>query len=271
MAGVVIPQDRGASLSDHEAVFSSSHKGSSDETAADASADQLLASLGYAQEMVRNRSTLQVAFMSFVLAAIPYGLSTTMYYPLAGGGPANIIWGWIAVSCIIMCVAASLGEITSVYPTAGGVYYQTFQLAPPSWRRVASWICGWLYVVGNVTITLAVNFGTALFIVACIDVFESSPGVSVFPGETYQIFLIFLGLTLLCNAISAYGDRWLPILDVRLGPVSAFGCSRDKKDASTKYQPCRTLPPLPDSPSLEQTTKSKETLFSEANDLSLDV
>lgn len=261
MAGVVIPQDRGASLSDHEAaIFSSSHKGSSDETAADASADQLLASLGYAQEMTRNRSTLQVAFMSFVLAAIPYGLSTTMYYPLAGGGPANIVWGWVAVSCIIMCVAASLGEITSVYPTAGGVYYQTFQLAPPSWRRVASWICGWLYVVGNVTITLAVNFGTALFIVACIDVFESSPGVSVFPGETYQIFLIFLGLTLLCNAISAYGDRWLPILDVRLGPVSALA-ARVTKRCLDKIPPCRTLPPLPDSPSLEQKTKSIETFF----------
>lgn len=218
MAGVVIPQDRGASLSDQEAAMgpTSSTKKTSTEGSGDASADQLLEALGYAPEMVRNRSTLQVAFMSFVLAAIPYGLSTTMYYPLAGGGPANIIWGWVAVSCIIMCVAASLGEITSVYPTAGGVYYQTFQLAPPAWRRVASWICGWLYVVGNVTITLAVNFGTALFLVACLNVFESEPGVSIFPGEVWQIFLIFLALTLLCNAISAFGDKWLPWIDVRL-------------------------------------------------------
>ena len=26
-------------------------------------------------------------------------------------------------------------------------------LAPANWRRVASWTCGWLYVVGNITIT----------------------------------------------------------------------------------------------------------------------
>lgn len=84
------------------------------------SADQLLEHLGYKPELQRNRSTLQVAFMSFVLASIPYGLATTLFYPLNGGGPVNIIWGWVAVSCIIVCVAASLGEITSVYPTAGG-------------------------------------------------------------------------------------------------------------------------------------------------------
>lgn len=87
------------------------------------SADQLLENLGYKPELSRNRSTLQVAFMSFVLASIPYGLATTLYYPLVGGGPVNVLWGWVAVSIIIVCVAASLGEITSVYPTAGGTYH----------------------------------------------------------------------------------------------------------------------------------------------------
>lgn len=221
MSGVVVPQDHGANFGDREAKLGGLASKNSFDTPSQpsqevVSADQLLESLGYAPEMARNRSTLQVAFMSFVLAAIPYGLSTTMYYPLAGGGPANIIWGWIGVSCIILCVAASLGEITSVYPTAGGVYYQTFMLSPPAYRRVASWICGWLYVVGNVTITLAVNFGTALFLVACIDVFETESGEGIFAGETWQIFLIFLAITLLCNAVSGFGDKWLPILDVRL-------------------------------------------------------
>ncbi|KAG7420058.1 amino acid/polyamine transporter I [Fusarium sp. MPI-SDFR-AT-0072] len=176
-------------------------------------ADQLLENLGYKAELSRNRSTFQVAFMSFVLASIPYGLATTLVYPLIGGGPVNVIWGWLAVSLIIVCVACSLGEITSVYPTAGGVYYQAFMLSPPRWRRIASWICGWLYIVGNITITLAVNFGTALFIVGCVNVFEKSPGVGVMSGEPYQVFLVFLGLTLLCNAVSALGNKWLPWID----------------------------------------------------------
>ncbi|KAK6538847.1 hypothetical protein TWF694_010410 [Orbilia ellipsospora] len=178
-----------------------------------ASADNLLEALGFQPELTRNRSTWQVAFMSFVLASIPYGLATTLYYPIIGGGPVTIIWGWLGVSLIIICVAISLGEITSVYPTAGGVYYQTFMLSPAWCRRVAAWVCGWAYVAGNITITLAVNFGTTLFFVACVNVFESEPGVGVFQAEKYQVFLIFLAITLLTNSISSLGNRWLPILD----------------------------------------------------------
>ncbi|KAL8902124.1 MAG: hypothetical protein Q9207_004873 [Kuettlingeria erythrocarpa] len=177
------------------------------------SADDLLEAMGYKSELLRSRSTLQVAFMSFVLASIPYGLATTLYYPIVGGGPVDIIWGWLAVSLIILCVAASLGEITSVYPTSGGVYYQTFMLAAPSYRLIMSWICGWAFVVGNITITLAVNFGTTLFFVACINVFETEPEVGIFAAEPYQIYLIFFAVTLLCNAVAALGNKWLPWLD----------------------------------------------------------
>ncbi len=180
-------------------------------------ADNLLSAMGYKSELVRSRSTLQVAFMSFVLASVPYGLATTLYYPIVGGGPANIIWGWLAVSLIIMCVAASLGEITSVYPTAGGVYYQTFMITPPAYRKIASWVCGWCFVVGNITITLSVQFATALFFVACINVFQTGDPqnpVGILAGSAWQVYLIFLAITLFCNAVAALGNRWLPWLDV---------------------------------------------------------
>lgn len=77
-------------------------------------ADELLEALGYTSELTRSRSTWAVTFMSFILAAVPYGLSTTLYYPLTGGGPTTVIWGWVAVCALMMCVAISLGEITSV-------------------------------------------------------------------------------------------------------------------------------------------------------------
>ncbi|KAI0968614.1 amino acid/polyamine transporter I [Xylaria arbuscula] len=176
-------------------------------------ADQVLTSLGYKPELLRTRSTFQVAFMSFVLASVPYGLATTLYYPIVCGGPVDIIWGWVGVSLIIICVACSLGEITSVYPTAGGVYYQAFMLAPMSYRRLSAWICGWLYVVGNITITLSVNFATALFLVASVNVFQTADGEAVLEGSAYQVFLIFLGITIICNLVCSLCNKWLPILD----------------------------------------------------------
>jgi hypothetical protein len=38
--------------------------------------------------------------------------------------------------------------------------------------------------------------------------------VGVFQAETYQVFLIFLAITLFCNLVSSLGNRWLPMLDV---------------------------------------------------------
>lgn len=113
-----------------------------------------LAGLGNVSELERSLSTWQVAFMSCVLASVTYGLATTLVYPLYGGGPTGIIWGWVAVCLIMTCVAASLGEITSVFPTAGGVYYQTFMVSPVEYRRLLAWICGWAYRLGNITIKL---------------------------------------------------------------------------------------------------------------------
>ncbi|KAK7409139.1 hypothetical protein QQX98_008689 [Neonectria punicea] len=151
-------------------------------------ADHALHSLGYKPQLARNRSTLQVAFMSFVLASVPYGLATMLYYPILGGGPVNIIWG---------------------------VDYQSFALAPTSWRCVASWVCGWLYTVGTISITLSVNSGTAQLFVSCVNVFESEPGVGIFEATDYQLYLVFFAITLLCNVTSSVGNRWLPLLDVR--------------------------------------------------------
>jgi amino acid permease len=177
-------------------------------------ADDMLDILGYQAELVRSRSTFQVAFMSFVLASVPYGLATTLLYPIAGGGPVAVIWGWTLVCAIILCLAVSLGEITAVYPTAGGVYYQTFMLSPPRYQKITAWICGWSYALGNITITLSVNFGTTLFLVGCINIFQDSEGNGIFAPETYQYYLIFFAITLLCNAISALGNKYLPLLDV---------------------------------------------------------
>jgi amino acid transporter len=59
---------------------------------------------------------------------------------------------------IYICVAISLGEIASRYPVSGGLYYWSFQLSPARFAPLVSYIVGWISVVGNITVTLAVNF-----------------------------------------------------------------------------------------------------------------
>jgi amino acid transporter len=73
------------------------------------------------------------------------------------------------MSLIYVCVATSLGEIASKYPVSGGVYYWSFMLSPPKYAPLVSWIVGWLSVIGNVVVTLSVNFATTQLILSSVN------------------------------------------------------------------------------------------------------
>ncbi len=69
---------------------------------------------------------------------------TALYVGIIGGGPLTLIWGAVLVTFFQWCVAFSLGELASRWPTSAGAYYWTFQLAPKRLRTVLSYVNGWM-------------------------------------------------------------------------------------------------------------------------------
>ncbi|KAG1744623.1 amino acid transporter [Suillus paluster] len=122
----------------------------------DAVARTGLEKLGYKQEMTRKLNVSQQ--VTLAIMAVPYGLAAPIATSLVAGGPVVIIWGWILVSVLTQTLALSLAEICSKYPTSAGAYYWCYRLASPRTRLLASWINGWLTVVGVWTIALSVTF-----------------------------------------------------------------------------------------------------------------
>lgn len=110
--------------------------------------------LGYKPELQRNRSLWTLLFQSLAIAAIPYGEGAPLISAIYGGGQLSIFLGWIVVLLLDECVALSLGELASRYPTSGGPSYWAFQVAP-KWKTVLAYITGWVFMIGNWTITLS--------------------------------------------------------------------------------------------------------------------
>lgn len=86
--------------------------------------------LGYRQELSRNRSMFTLLFQSLAIAAIPYGEGSPMISAIYGGGQLSLFLGWILILILDQCIAVSLGELASRYPTSGGPSYWSFQVAP---------------------------------------------------------------------------------------------------------------------------------------------
>lgn len=164
--------------------------------------------VGYTPELPSRLSMLSVLGLSFAIMAVPYGLSTTFYITLANGQSVTIIWGWVLVSLISLCIAASLAEICAVYPTAGGVYHWSAILCTPKYAAVVSFIDGWMTLVGNWTVTLSINFGGAQLILSAISIFDEN-----YAATPWQTVLCFWCVTLICAAVNAFFPRYLDLFN----------------------------------------------------------
>jgi amino acid permease (GABA permease) len=174
----------------------------------DNAADADLAKMGYESRLPRSLSMLSILGLSFAIMAVPYGFSTTLYYSLTNGESVTVLWGWVLVSIISLCIAASLAEICAVYPTAGGVYYWSAQLSTKEWAPIVSWIDGWLNLVGNWTVTLSINFGGAQLILSAITLWKED-----FVPNAWQTVLMFWATMVVCFLINAFGSAYLDFIN----------------------------------------------------------
>ncbi|PNT73590.1 hypothetical protein BRADI_2g60597v3 [Brachypodium distachyon] len=92
------------------------------------------------------------------------GVTTTYNAGLRYGGPASMTLGWLVVAFFNGCVALSMAEICSAYPTSGGLYYWSAKLAGNDWAPLASWVTGWFNIVGQWAATTSTDFSLAQLI-----------------------------------------------------------------------------------------------------------
>jgi amino acid transporter len=151
--------------------------------------------LGYKPELHRNRSLTTLLFQSLAIAAIPFGEGSPLISAIYGGGQLSLFLGWILIMILNSCIGVSLGELASRYPTSGGPSYWSFQVAPRG-KVLLAFITGWIWLIGNWTITLSVNFGFASLISACISMVRNSINAPFcLPGQSRSTmkFWMFVG------------------------------------------------------------------------------
>src|SRR5436190_21606752 len=119
---------------------------------------QVLHKLGYAQELARRMSGFSNFAISFSIICILAGGITSFPLAMATGSGFEATIGWIIGGLFALVVAASLGQIGSAYPTAGGLYHWSSILGGRGW----GWVTAWLNMLGLIFVVASVNFGVFL-------------------------------------------------------------------------------------------------------------
>ena len=122
-----------------------------------------LARLGYKPELARPLTWFGNFAFPFTIINLVAGVFTGFGISMGAGGPRVQTWGWIAVSLLILTVAAAMGELAAKWPISGGPYFWAYYLARRH-QRAAAWFTGWLNFAGQVAGTAATDFAAAGFI-----------------------------------------------------------------------------------------------------------
>ena len=115
--------------------------------------------LGYAQQLFREMGGFSNFAISFSIISILTGAMLLYGYGLKFAGPIINTVGWPVISLFTLAIAASMAEIASSYPTAGGLYFWASKLGGVSW----GWWTAWMNMIGQITITAGINIGAAIY------------------------------------------------------------------------------------------------------------
>ncbi len=116
--------------------------------------------LGYAQELYRSMGGFSNFAISFSIISILTGAIILFNYGLALGGPASVGIGWPLVTVFTLMIAATMSEIASAYPTAGGLYYWASRMRNKDW----GWWTAWLNLGGQISIVAGINYSAAYYL-----------------------------------------------------------------------------------------------------------
>ncbi len=119
----------------------------------------VLHAMGYAQELERRMSSFSNFAVSFSIICILSGGINSLAQATSGAGGAAIGIGW-PLGCFVSAVfAIAMAQISSAYPTAGGLYHWGSILG----NRFTGWLTAWFNLLGLVTVLGAINVGTYYF------------------------------------------------------------------------------------------------------------
>ncbi|KAF7125402.1 hypothetical protein CNMCM5793_001580 [Aspergillus hiratsukae] len=163
---------------------------------------------GYKQQMVRRWSLQKVIGMGLGLSSTWAFAGAGLTLVIAEGGPAAALYGFLFVSVFTFCVAASIAELSSAYPTTGGPFYWTAQVASPKYARFLSLLTGvancmsWICACGSVASTNAQQiFG---FVVI------TRPGFTI---ERWMLYLLYLFFMLAGMLFTMFAYPLVPVVN----------------------------------------------------------
>ncbi|KAJ5599033.1 Amino acid/polyamine transporter I [Penicillium hetheringtonii] len=160
------------------------------------------AALGHKQELSRHFGLWSVTSLGNCDRQVG-----TIVTALMNGGPLALLYGLILVSIFYTAISASLAELASSMPSAGGVYYWSTVMSGKYGRTAGFFTgylnaCAWLLSASSMSSMLG-NEAVGMYLLRHSDV----------EWHSWQVFIVFQIVNWTCCAIVCLGNRFIPLIN----------------------------------------------------------
>ncbi|KAF4781243.1 amino acid permease [Colletotrichum scovillei] len=153
-------------------------------------------------------SKITMVGMAFAILNTWISLAGSIGLVMPSGGSVSFVYGFIFCVICNIALSASVGELASLYPTAGGQYHYAYALSTKKWRKLTSFFVGWVNIAGWLTLnTTAAYFGARFLAAAAVA--ASGGSYEITQWSTYLMFVAVSIIGVFLN-IFAYPilNRW---------------------------------------------------------------
>ncbi|GLI79746.1 GABA-specific high-affinity permease [Penicillium ochrochloron] len=150
---------------------------------------ELLATLGYKQELRRHYSTVQIFAVAFSIMGLLPSIASTLSFSMPAG-PVGMVWA----------------DMASAMPTAGGLYFWTHYFAAEKWKNPLSFVVGYSNTIGLIGGICSIDYGFANMLLSMISIARDGEWTATRP----IIYGTYVATVFSHGVIAIFGGRIMP-------------------------------------------------------------
>lgn len=160
---------------------------------------------GHKDQLTRQYGLASICGLALTVdnAWVAFGGSLTV--AIANGGAPGVLYELLTACIYYGLIAASIAELASAIPTAGGVYHWASLTAGPKYGRANGFFAGWLNFFGwafalTSIVSIPANIIIQMYALSHPD----------YTAEAWHAYIPFLIITWSCTAFIIFGNRFMP-------------------------------------------------------------
>ncbi|CEI70466.1 hypothetical protein FVEN_g1028 [Fusarium venenatum] len=197
-----------------------------------------LEAAGYQQAMPRRFSLWSLGALSFTLTCTWLGTGSSIGISLTEASSAGTLWSLPIAGVMTTIVSLGMAELASAYPVAGAQYYWSFMVARDDYKPFASYLNGWMSVIGWWLASSSVSNFVSSMILDIVGAWHPD-----WDQKRWHQYLIYVALIWIATSANIFMSRWIPLFNKMVFVLSVLTLSATtitlfvvtKNSASSKF------------------------------------